>query len=92
MQRLPRFTIRDLILAAIILALSVAWFVEHWRARTAQLEVKKAYEYGAGQTEHVLRSLELELRPHGLEIVLGGEPSNLGYKVVKHVPYSPPKE
>jgi hypothetical protein len=90
MQRLPRFTARDLILAAIILALCGAWFVEHWRMRTAQLEVKKAYEFGDGKTQHVLRTLELELRKHGLEIVLDGEP--IDYKVIKHVPFTPPEE
>jgi hypothetical protein len=60
-----KFSIRDLFLVTVIVALAVAWWVEHYRAKSALLDAIEAKER--------IAQVEEELDNYGLEIYWGGK-------------------
>ena len=80
------FSIRDLFLVTMIVALAVAWVVEHWRAQSARLESDGRNEFWERDRQQLLKCLNAQLRSEGLLIsgnVNMGPDDDCAYEVKK---------
>jgi hypothetical protein len=63
-----KFSIPDLMFVTVIVALAVAWWVEHSRVQSAQRETDRRDEFWEGDRRQLLNCLNAQLRSEGLLI------------------------
>ncbi|MGI8980500.1 MAG: hypothetical protein ACR2FY_14830 [Pirellulaceae bacterium] len=59
-----RFSIRELMLVTLVVALGISWYAEHWQLNAALKELKTSENYWANE----IKLIEYELGRQGLEI------------------------
>ena len=53
-----KFSLRDLLLVTVIVALAVGWLVDHWRQATTEAAIRQSQRKAEEQLTQLLRALE----------------------------------
>ena len=72
-----RFSIRDLLLVTVIVALSVGWVVDHWRIE----EEKRRLERSEAQWHAVANSLADAMNEQGWKVEIGDDANGSSWKM-----------